>query len=97
MDQELTSYKQRRTLPCREEEAVSVLVAPILEKALEGAARRANSEAAGRARLVAERANTIVNVGEESLIEIERKKAGGGGCGYVGLIERLPRQPVSRG
>ena len=35
----LTSYKQRRTLPCREEEAVSVLTAPILEKALEGAAR----------------------------------------------------------
>ena len=39
MDFGLTSYKQRRTLPCREEEAVSVLTAPILEKALEGAAR----------------------------------------------------------
>jgi hypothetical protein len=39
MDQKLTSYKQRRTLPCREEEAVSVLTAPILEKAELGAAR----------------------------------------------------------
>jgi hypothetical protein len=39
LNQILTSYKQRRTLPCREEEAVSVLTAPILEKALEGAAR----------------------------------------------------------
>lgn len=62
IDWVLTSYKQRRTLPCREEEAVSVLTAPILEKALEGAARCANSEPAGRARLMAERANTIVNV-----------------------------------
>ena len=61
-------------MPCREEEAVSVLTAPILEKALEGAARCANSEPAGRARLMAERANTIVNVREERCRLGERKK-----------------------
>lgn len=35
----LTSYKQRRTLPCREEEAVSVLTPPIWEVAAREATR----------------------------------------------------------
>lgn len=67
----LTSYKQSRTLPCREEEAVSVLTPPSLEKAVRGAARWASSEPAGRARLRAERVNTIVN---EVYVFLERRE-----------------------
>jgi hypothetical protein len=66
---DLTSYKTRRTLPCREEVAVSVLTPPKLAVLANEAPRDAkdvwhrweSSEPAGRARRRAERANTIVN------------------------------------
>lgn len=61
----LTSYRQRRTLPCCREVAVSVLIP-------RGACGRSellpaeSSEEAGRARRVAERINTMVTINEEN-------------------------------
>lgn len=61
---QLTSYKHRRTLPCREEVDVSVLTPPKLVFGAKPAplcAKRCESrELAGRAARRAERANTIV-------------------------------------
>lgn len=61
----LTSYKQRRTLPCRDEVAVSVLTlagAANAPRDVDGTTLWASRELAGRVRRSAERANTILNV-----------------------------------
>ena len=57
-----TSYKTRRTLPCCEAVAVSVLTPPkLFASGKRGATLCESKELAGRARRRAERANTILN------------------------------------
>lgn len=68
--QQLTSYKTRSTLPCREEVEVSVLTPPARARfaprcVKDAVARCESSEEAGRAMRREERANTIVNVCDE--------------------------------
>ena len=69
-------------MPCREEDAVSVLTPPKLAVFAREAPRDPNEgvhlcwsrEPAGRAARIAERANTIVNVMKELVEEKSRKK-----------------------